>query len=60
MRDLYQEEYPWRRLVQLLQGINFDGYCYAELGQPSSDGLRVLKYFHGMFRALQGIEGPAS
>ena len=60
MRDLYQEEYPWRRLVQLLQGIHFDGYCYAELGQPSSDGLRVLKYFHGLFRALQGIEGPAS
>ena len=60
MRDLYQEEYPWRRLVQLLQGIQFGGYCYAELGQPSSDGLRVLKYFHGMFRALQGIEGPAS
>jgi len=60
MRDLYEEEYPWRRLVQLLQGIHFDGYCYAELGQPSSDGLRVLKYFHGMFRALQGIEGPAS
>ena len=60
MRDLYQEEYPWRRLVQLLHGINFDGYCYAELGQPSSDGLRVLKYFQGMFRALQGIEGPAS
>jgi sugar phosphate isomerase/epimerase len=58
MRDLYLEEYPWRRLVQLLQGIHFDGYCYAELGEPSSDGLRVLKYFHGMFRALQGIEGP--
>jgi len=60
MRDLYYEEYPWRRLIQLLQGIHFAGYCYAELGQPSSDGLRVLKYFHGMFRALQGIEGPAS
>lgn len=59
MRDLYQEEYPWRRLVRLLQGINFDGYCYAELG-ASSDGLRVLKYFLGMLRGLQGIEGPAS
>ena len=60
MRDLYQEEYPWRRLIRLLQGINFGGYCYAELGQPSCDGLRALKYFHGLFRAFQGIEGPAS
>jgi sugar phosphate isomerase/epimerase len=59
MRDLYEEEYPWRRLIRLLQGINFEGYCYAELGQPSCDGLRTLKYFHGMFRALQGVEGPA-
>jgi sugar phosphate isomerase/epimerase len=60
MRDLYDEEYPWRRLIRLLQGINFGGYCYAELGQPSCDGLRTLKYFLGMFRALQGVEGPAS
>ena len=60
MRDLYEEEYPWRRLIRLLQGINFEGYCYAELGQPSCDGVRTLKYFHGLFRALQGVEGPAS
>jgi sugar phosphate isomerase/epimerase len=58
MRDLYIEEYPWQRLVQLLQGINFEGYCFAELGQPSTDGVRVLKYFRGMFRLLQGIVDP--
>jgi sugar phosphate isomerase/epimerase len=58
MRDLYVEEYPWRRLVQLLQGIEFAGYCFAELGQASSDGVRVLKYFRGMFRELQGLVDP--
>jgi sugar phosphate isomerase/epimerase len=58
MRDLYIEEYPWQRLVQLLQGIAFDGYCFAELGQASTDGVRVLKYFRGMFRLLQGIVDP--
>lgn len=58
MRDLYVEEYPWQRLVQLLQSIDFDGYCFAELGQPSTDGVRVLKYFRGMFRLLQGIVDP--
>lgn len=58
MRDLYVEEYPWQRLVELLQGIDFDGYCFAELGETSCDGVRVLKYFRGMFRQLQGIVEP--
>ena len=58
MRDLYLEEYPWQRLISLLQGIDFRGYCFAELGQPSADGVRVLKYFRGMFRAFQGIVQP--
>jgi sugar phosphate isomerase/epimerase len=54
MRDLYIEEYPWRQLVALLNGIGFGGYCYAELGESSCDGVRVLKYFKGMLRALGG------
>jgi sugar phosphate isomerase/epimerase len=58
MRDLYVEEYPWRRLIQLLQGIAFEGYCFAELGEASTDGVRVLKYFRGMFRQLQGLVDP--
>ena len=58
MRDLYVEEYPWQRLVQLLQEMKFDGYCFAELGEPSTDGVRVLKYVRGMFRQLQGIVDP--
>ena len=53
MRDLYIEEYPWRQLVGLLRGRGFDGYCYAELGESSCDGVRVLKYFRGMLRALE-------
>jgi sugar phosphate isomerase/epimerase len=54
MRDLYIEEYPWRQLVSLLEGISFGGYCYAELGESSCDGVRVLKYFRGMLRSLEG------
>jgi sugar phosphate isomerase/epimerase len=54
MRDLYLEEYPWRKLIQLLQGIKFQGYCFAEI-QESADPIRTLKYFRGMFRAFQGL-----
>ena len=40
--------------MSLLKGISFDGYCYAELGEPSCDGVRVLKYFKETLRALEG------
>ncbi len=54
MRDLYLEEYPWRKLIGLLAGINFGGYCCAEIGE-SSDPIRVMRYFRGMFLAYQGL-----
>ena len=58
MRDLYVEEYPWQRLIGNLQAMKFQGYCFAELGEVSSDGVRVLKYFRGMFRQFEGIVQP--
>lgn len=57
MRDLYIEDYPWARLIRLLQSIRFEGYCFAELGESSPDGVRVLKYFRGMFRQMAGLAG---
>ncbi len=53
MRDLYLEEYPWRKLVGLLAGIKFSGYCCAEIPE-SSDPLRVMRYFRALFIAYQG------
>ncbi len=58
MRDLYVEEYPWQRLINNLQDMKFEGYCFAELGEASTDGVRVLKYFRGMFRQFEGIVTP--
>jgi sugar phosphate isomerase/epimerase len=52
--DLYLENYPWRKLIQSLQGIKFQGYCFAEIPE-SSDPIRTLKYYRGMFRAFQGL-----
>jgi sugar phosphate isomerase/epimerase len=52
MRDLFLEEYPWRRLIGLLNEIGFEGYCFAEI-PPSPDPLRVLKYFRATFQAHQ-------
>jgi sugar phosphate isomerase/epimerase len=54
MRDLFLEEYPFRALIGHLQAMNFQGYCFAEIPE-STDGVRVLRYFKGMFRAYQGL-----
>jgi sugar phosphate isomerase/epimerase len=53
MRDLYIEEYPWRRLIGLLSGIKFGGYCCAEIPE-SNDPIRVMRYFRALFLAYQG------
>jgi sugar phosphate isomerase/epimerase len=54
MRDLFLEEYPWRRLLAALSDMKFDGYCFAEIPE-SADPLRVLQYFRGLFRAYQNL-----
>ena len=54
MRDLFLEEYPWRKLITSLADMKFGGYCFAEIPE-SSDPIRVLKYFRGLFLAYQGL-----
>ena len=54
MRDLFLEEYPFRALITNLVAMNFEGYCFAEIPE-STDGVRVLRYFKGLFRAYQGL-----
>jgi sugar phosphate isomerase/epimerase len=54
MRDLYLEEYPFRALITNLAAMNFQGYCFAEIPE-STDGVRVLRYFKGLFRAYQNL-----
>ena len=58
MRDLYMEDYPWQRLIHKLQEMKFDGYSFAEQGETTTDGVRVLKYFRGMFRHMAGLVEP--
>ena len=53
MRDLFVD-YPWRRLLTSLSAMSFEGYCFAEIPE-SSDPVRVLKYFRGLFRAYQDL-----
>jgi sugar phosphate isomerase/epimerase len=54
MRDLFLPDYPWRRLITSLAEMKFTGYCFAEIPE-SSDPIRVLNYFKGMFLAYQNL-----
>jgi sugar phosphate isomerase/epimerase len=54
MGDLFTEEYPYRKLLTRLNEIGFKGFCLAEI-PPSSDPVRVMKYYRGLWLAYQGL-----
>jgi sugar phosphate isomerase/epimerase len=54
MRDLYLEDYPFRKLLAALNQSGFTGYCLAEIPE-SADPVRVLKYFRSLWLAYQNL-----
>lgn len=52
MRDLFIEDYPWRKLFALLKEAGYKGYCCAEIPE-SADPVRVMKYYRALFLAYQ-------
>lgn len=53
MRDLFLEEYPWRRLLTRLGQSGFQGFCLAEIPE-SPDPVRVMRYYRALWLAYQG------
>jgi sugar phosphate isomerase/epimerase len=54
MTDLYQEEYPYRKLLNGLNQVGFKGFCLAEI-PASADPVRVMKYYRALWLAYQGL-----
>jgi len=54
MRDLFLEDYPFRKLLTRLNEIKFTGYCLAEI-PSSADPVRVMKYYRALWLAYQGL-----
>jgi sugar phosphate isomerase/epimerase len=52
MRDLYLEEYPFRKLFARLKQVGFGGFCLAEV-PDSPDAVRVMKYYRALWLAYQ-------
>ena len=54
MRDLYLEDYPFRKLLTALNDSGYTGFCFAEI--PSSpDPVRVMHYYRSLWLAYQGL-----
>jgi len=51
LKDLY-EAYPYREFFAMLRGIDYKGYCLAEIPE-SSDPVRLMKYYRALFEAQQ-------
>jgi sugar phosphate isomerase/epimerase len=54
MRDLFLEEYPFRKLLTRLTEIGYTGYCLAEIPE-STDPVRVMRYYRALWLAYQGL-----
>jgi sugar phosphate isomerase/epimerase len=54
MTDLFQEEYPYRKLLTRLNENRFTGFCLAEV-PTSTDPVRVMKYYRALWLAYQGL-----
>ena len=54
LRDLFLDDYPFRKIFARLNETSFTGFCLAEI--PSSkDPVRVMKYFRALWLAYQGL-----
>ena len=49
--DLANPEYPWRELFTRLQGIDYEGFCLAEVPE-SCEPERFMKYYRALFLEL--------
>lgn len=54
MRDIYLEEYPFRKLLRKLNETGFTGFTLAEI-PASSDPVRVMHYFRSLWLAYQDL-----
>lgn len=54
MTDLFQEAYPFRKLMTGLNSVGFSGFCLAEI-PSSTDPLRVMRYYRALWLSYQGL-----
>jgi sugar phosphate isomerase/epimerase len=54
LTDLFLENYPYRKLLNGLNAMNYTGFCLAEI-PASSDPTRVMRYYRALWLAYQDL-----
>ncbi|MFC1479596.1 sugar phosphate isomerase/epimerase family protein [Planctomycetota bacterium] len=52
LHDLFDKDYPYNALFNLLNSMNYDGYTMSEM-PASDDPLRLMHYYKGVWEKLQ-------
>jgi len=53
MHELWDPDYPYRLFFKLLAEAGFENYCNCEIGRESCEPIEFMKYYKGLFLALQ-------
>lgn len=54
IHELWQTEYPYRKLFEKLNNIGYKGYCNAEVDE-SEEPIRFMRYYRALFFAYQNV-----
>jgi sugar phosphate isomerase/epimerase len=53
LKELYNENYPYREFFRLLKENGYKGYCNMEVGRISCEPIEFMKYYRALFLAYQ-------
>ena len=56
--NLEDRNYPWHELFILLGAIGFDRYTLCEVGEPSCEPIRFMKYYRALWEYHTGQQRP--
>ena len=55
LKDLYNEDYPYRKFFELMRNADYKGYCNCEVNEESPEPIRFMKYYRALFLAYQNV-----
>jgi len=55
LKNLDNENYPYRKFFELLRNANYTGYCNCEVNDESLEPIRFMKYYRALFLAYQNV-----
>jgi sugar phosphate isomerase/epimerase len=58
INDLDRKDYPWRELFTLFREAGYNRYTFCEVGEPSCEPVRFMKYYHALWDYTAGLGRP--